>query len=325
MAVRLTTIVPATDGPPDLERCVAAIQAADQPPEELIVVDDPSAFGPAAARNAGAARASGDVLVFVDSDVLPHRDTFRRIRVAFDSDPGLTALFGSYDDAPEAPDAVSGFRNLLHHYVHQRSPGPATTFWAGLGAVRREAFAQAGGFDADRFPDASIEDIELGMRLAAAGRRMTLDPALQGTHLKRWTLASMVRTDVGRRGVPWVTLLARDGAAPTVLNLGWRHRVSAAASIALAASVVWRRPRPGAAALGLLVVLNAPFYGLLLKRRGPLQAAAGVGLHTIHHVTAACAVPLGLFVHLRARRAPRGNRAPAFRQPGDPGDRAQHE
>ena len=86
-----------------------------------------------------------------------------------------------------------------------------------------------------------------------------------------------------------------------------------------------RRVLDQPAALGLLVVLNAPFYGLLLKRRGPLQAAAGVGLHTIHHVTAACAVPLGLFVHLRARRAPRGNRAPAFRQPGDPGDRAQHE
>lgn len=301
--MRLTTIVPATDAPTQLARCVAAIHAADEPPEELIVVDNAPEAGPAAARNAGAERAAGDVLVFVDSDVLPHRDAFRRIRAAFDADPGLTALFGSYDDAPEAPDAVSGFRNLLHHYVHQRSSGPATTFWAGLGAVRRDAFAQVGGFDADRFPDSSIEDIELGMRLAASGRRMTLDPGLQGTHLKRWTLGTMIRTDVGRRGVPWVMLLARDGAAPTVLNLGWRHRASAAASIGLAASLASRRPRSAAVALGLLLTLNASFYVLLLNRRGPAQAAVGICLHALHHVTAACAVPLGVVGHLRERRA----------------------
>ena len=60
-----------------------------------------------------------------------------------------------------------------------------------------------------------------------------LDPAIQGTHLKAWTLRSMVRTDFARRGVPWVALLLRSGhlrsTAATTLNLGWRHRASAAA------------------------------------------------------------------------------------------------
>jgi hypothetical protein len=301
--VRLTAIVPATDAPPELGRCIAAIRAADDPPEELIVVDRPLGIGPAAARNDGASRATGDVLVFVDSDVLPHRDSFRRIREAFAAEPGLAAVFGSYDDSPEASDAISGFRNLLHHHVHQRSAGSASTFWAGLGAVRREAFADVGGFDSGLFPDSSIEDVELGMRIAASGRQLTLDPNLQGTHLKRWSLGTMIRTDVGRRAVPWVMLLARTGAAPTVLNLGWRHRFSAGASVALAASVISRRPQTAAAALGLLVALNTSFYGLLLKRRGPVQASVGVGLHVLHHLTAVCAVPIGLVVHLRERRA----------------------
>ena len=292
--MRLSAIVPATDSPAQLERCVAAIRAAEQPPEELIVVETADRPGPAAARNAGAARAQGDVLVFVDSDVVPHADAFTRLRAAF-ADPGLAAVFGSYDDMPEAPGVVSGFRNLLHHFVHQQSGGEATTFWAGLGAIRRDAFRRAGGFDAERYREPSIEDIELGMRLAAAGARIRLDPAIQGTHLKRWTLRSMVRTDLHGRGVPWVALLARERSAPTGLNLGWRHRLSAAASIALVASLATRRPRQAALAAGALVVLNAEFYALLLQRRGPAEAAAGVGLHALHHLTGATAVPLGLY------------------------------
>ena len=84
------------------------------------------------------------------------------------ADPGLVAVFGSYDDDPPADGAVSTFRNLLHHHVHQAAAGPASTFWAGLGALRRDAFLASGGFDERRYPASSVEDIELGMRLSAA-------------------------------------------------------------------------------------------------------------------------------------------------------------
>ena len=313
--MRLSAIVPATDHPAHLERCVAAIEGADLPPEEVIVVESAPAPGPAAARNAGADRASGDVLVFVDADVLPHRDAFRRIRAAFDSDRELAAVFGSYDDTPEARDVVSGFRNLLHHFVHQSSPGEAATFWAGLGAVRRDAFATVGGFDAALYTEPSIEDIELGMRLVSNGSRIELDPTLQGTHLKRWTLASMVRTDFHGRGVPWVALVAQGDAVPTGLNLGWRHRLSAAASIALVASLAAQKRRTAATALVSLGLLNREFYALLWRKRGPAQAVAGVGLHVLHHLTGACAVPVGLS---EARRRAEGPARPRrSRRPRD--------
>jgi GT2 family glycosyltransferase len=297
--MRLSAIVPATDDPAYLEHVVAALHTAEEGPEEVIVVSEAPQPGPAAARNLGAEQAEGDLLVFVDSDVVPHEDAFLRIRAAFADEPDLVAVFGSYDDSPSAPDTVSGFRNLLHHFVHQQSGGIATTFWAGLGAVRRDAFVSAGGFDANRYATSSIEDIELGMRLASRGALMHLDPALQGKHLKRWTLGGMLRTDLHARGVPWVALLAREKATSTGLNLGWRHRLSAAASIALVASLAARRPKQAVLALGALVVLNRDFYALLLERRGPAQAAAGVGLHALHHLTGAAAVPLGLVEHAR--------------------------
>jgi hypothetical protein len=290
----LTAIVPATNRPATLDRCVRAIEVSEDAPEEVIVVTDAPFPGPSAARNEGARRAAGDVLVFVDADILPHRDAFARIRRAFDQEPELAALFGSYDDTPEAPGAVSNFRNLLHHHVHQSGAGPATTFWTGLGAVRRDAYQATGGFDPGQ---RWLEDVDFGMRLSASGAAIVLDPKVQGTHLKRWSLAEMVRTDFGRRGIPWVELMLRHRHTAPGLNLGARHRLSALASFTAAVALVRGNPRVAGCALLALVPLNAPFYRLLLRRRGAAEATLGVGLHAVHHVTGVLSVPFGVLAY----------------------------
>jgi GT2 family glycosyltransferase len=297
---RLTAIVPATKGSETLECAKAAIEQAAAPPEELIVVDGPSDAGPAEARNAGAKRASGDVLVFIDADVVVHPDAFVRIRAAFDEDAGLDGVFGSYDDQPGADGTVSTFRNLLHHHVHQSSAGPAQTFWAGLGAIRKDAFLRIGGFN-DVYKEPSIEDIELGLRLTDAGHRIELAPDIQGKHLKGWTLPAMIDSDINRRAVPWLTLLLTRGDSSSTLNLGWRHRVSALASVGVAGALATRRSRAFAAFVGLLVALNHAFYALLWEKLGPRRAAVGVGLHVMHHLSAVVASPLALWVYLQRR------------------------
>ncbi len=287
----ISAIVPATDRPATLPACLAALEVAGA--DELIVVDTPSGMGPAGARNAGASRATGELLVFVDSDVLVHPNALARLRAAFAEDDTLVAVFGSYDDHVATLGTVAAFRNLLHHVVHQRSAGEAHTFWAGLGAVRRDAFASVGGFDAGRYPRPSIEDIELGGRLVTRGR-ILLDPAIQGTHLKEWTLGSMVVTDFARRGVPWVELMLERAELPTTLNLGIRERASAVAAVGAAAALALRRPGLVAAALAAQVALNRDLYGLLVRRAGVQCAAAGVVLHVVHQLTAVASVPAGL-------------------------------
>jgi cellulose synthase/poly-beta-1,6-N-acetylglucosamine synthase-like glycosyltransferase len=296
----LSVVIPATDRPATLGTVVAAAERATGAPEELIVVDSPRDLGPAAARNRGARRARGDVIVFVDADVEVHWDAFQRIRSAFDGDPGLAAIFGSYDDSPGADGIVSDFRNLLHHYVHHEGAGPAATFWAGLGAIRREVFVELGGFDEERFSRPSVEDIELGMRLHERGGRAILDPTIRGKHLKRWKFLSMTKTDLLQRGVPWLRLILERRLPSTALNLGWRHRVGTAASLTLVANLVRRKFRLAGGALALLVVLDGPFYALLLRRGGPLLVAVGIPLHVVHRLISAVAVPMALAAHLRA-------------------------
>jgi GT2 family glycosyltransferase len=303
----VAVLVPATDDPPTLERCLAAVRRAR--PTEVLVQRRPHGAGPAAARNRAAARTGAEVIVFVDADVELHPDALDRVRAAFARHSDLTAVFGSYDDRPDAPGTVSRFRNLLHHHVHTSSPGPAETFWAGLGAIRREAFLAAGGFDAERFPRPAIEDIELGARLWRRGARIELDPRIRGTHLKQWSIGAMVRTDLLRRGVPWVRLQLEARSGSGALNLSPRHRLSALACVLGAASLLARRPLAAAGSVAALVVLNAPFYSLLARRGGAALVVAALPLHALHHLLAVISVPLGLAAHVASRRAARAREA----------------
>jgi Glycosyl transferase family 21 len=300
----LAVVVPATDRPPTLERCLAALRSGTRVPEETIVQTGPPGAGPAAARNLGVASCEAEVLVFVDSDVEVQAEALERIARHFSEDPDLAAVFGAYDDDPADPGLTSRYRNLLHHHVHAGAAGEAETFWAGLGAVRREAFEAVGGFDPDRFPQASVEDIELGMRLRRGGARVLLDPAIRGRHLKAWSPLSMVRTDFARRGVPWARLLLREGSDSTALNLSWGRRASTGASVALLGALLARRPRLAAAALLANLALDRDLYALLVRRGGPRLLLAGIGLHQLHQLTAAASVPAALALHAIEEKRP---------------------
>jgi Glycosyl transferase family 21 len=293
--MRLSAIVPATVPAPTLPRCLVALELAGA--DEILVADTPAGATPALARNLAVERATGDVLVFVDADVVVNANALARIRERL-RDPALAAVFGSYDDAPEAPGAVSGFRNLLHHHVHHAGAGPADSFWTGLGAVRRAVFDAAGGLDPER---RWLEDVELGARLVQAGARIELDPAIQGTHLKAYTLAEMLHVDTVERAIPWVELMLAGRAPRRSLNAGARHRAAALLAIGAVGAVAARRPLIAAGALAAFAALNADLYATIARSRGRGEAAAAVPLHVLHHVSATAAIPAGVALHLRRR------------------------
>jgi len=258
--------------------------------------------GPAAARNLGACQARNSLLLFVDADVELHPDAVERIKAHFSADPQLAALFGSYDDQPAAAGLASRYRNLLHHHTHTSHPGPASTFWAGLGAIRRDAFLAAGGFDAATYPRPSIEDIELGLRLSDGGARLLLDPAIEGTHHKRWTLRSMLATDIRQRAIPWSRLLLQRRQGSSVLNLDGRARLSTLLSLALVLSSValtwwpWIWPLPLLALAGV-VLLNHRFHRLCLRQGGPALALVAISLQVVYFLYSALTFAVVLLQH----------------------------
>jgi glycosyltransferase involved in cell wall biosynthesis len=318
------------NGGSNFQRCLEAIRACDPAPHEVIVVDDGSAddsarvarewdacvletsrpgSSPAQARNLGARAASGEVVLFVDADVALHPDAIGRVACHFAADPDLAACFGSYDDDPAAPNFLSQYKNLFHHYVHQSARADASTFWAGCGAIRRGVFLSAGGFD-ERYDRPAIEDIELGYRLKASGLKLRLDKKLQGKHLKEWALSSLLRSDILDRGVPWTELILRGGFVDD-LNLQTHNRVSVVTIYVLLLSVwlgPWWPPAWLASALlsVILLMLNRSLYRFFVARRGWFFALRVVPMHWLYYVYNGVAFAIGLSQyiagHLNKRR-----------------------
>jgi GT2 family glycosyltransferase len=354
--------VPVRNGGPSFQACLAAIAAARQAcaphaVTELIVVDDgssddsvavaraagarvlatpaPGGHGPAAARNLGARAATGDIVFFVDADVALHPGTLGRAAQAFATDPGLEAVFGSYDDSPAAPNFLSQYKNLLHHYVHQHAHVQASTFWTGCGAMRLSTFLALGGFDAHTFRRPSIEDIDLGYRLRRRGGQIRLLKDMQCTHLKRWTALSLLRSDILERGIPWTVLLwresrARRTAEPLLatgdllrlpdpaqerrpflldLNLQTSNRVSVALtalfalSMALLPAVPQAWPLPAALAAGLLA-LNWRLYAFFVHRRGWAFALAALPWHWLYYLYNSLSLSLGTLFYFTRGASP---------------------
>jgi glycosyltransferase involved in cell wall biosynthesis len=322
--VRATVIVPFHRNLVQLQNCLSAIRhsmpsvaiivAADGARDDcgpvaaahgarVLVVPGPS--GPAVARNRGAAEATGDIFVFVDADVVVAADAIPRLCATLTDDTTLAAVFGAYDHAPAADNFMSQFKNLSHTYVHEIAHRRATTFWAGLGAVRADAFRAVGGFD-ERFTRPSVEDIDLGYRLTAAGRTIRLDPDVRGCHLKRWTLWSCVVTDLVARGIPWTQLIYRHHALANDLNMRYALRWSVVAALGTVVSAIvafWTSWAWLGVALTLaaLVALNFNYYRWFARERGPMFALRVLPAHFLHHVCNGVSLGVGTAVYLASR------------------------
>ena len=317
----LSIIVPVYNSAQTLAPCLHALLDADGPSREIVVVDDASDDesdkiaqmpgvrliklesngGPARARNEGVKRARSTTIVFIDSDVVIHSDALQRILPFFDENPEYCAVFGSYDAEPFAGTPVSLYRNLLHHFTHQCGQREAETFWTGIGAIKRSAFDHVGGFRDDA---AVLEDVDLGLRLRDAGFRIALDKYLLGAHLKRWTLLSMMKTDVFDRALPWSKLAFERGGLGRQLNTTYGQRLSVfCACLTVILSVV-SLGIPWAALLAAVsfltfMALNVSLFRFFMRRHGIGFAAATVPLHLVHHLCAATGFALAALEVLR--------------------------
>jgi glycosyltransferase involved in cell wall biosynthesis len=190
-----SVVVPTRDRPASLERCLSAVGAA-APGAQLIVVDDGSSdgasveatarhhgaevvrlarSGAAAARNAGARRASSEIVLFTDDDCVP--------------DPGWGDALAAAVTAA-APRTIVGGRTV---------PGDATALMAASQSVvasveRATRFCATSNVGCHRqtvvdipfdeaFAEASGEDRDWCARVAEAGGAVVREPRAVVRHL----------------------------------------------------------------------------------------------------------------------------------------------
>lgn len=326
---RLSVVVPVYNGARFLERSLGAIVASDISREslELIVIDDASEDesalvagryadtvvklvgrqrGPAYARNRGLELARGAIAVLVDADVCVHADTLRRLVERLESDPTLGAVDAAYDAGEKDSGLVTGFRTLRQCHLQRRAAGDVDHFWPACGAVRCSVLEGVGTFDEWHYWRPQAEGAELGQRIRAAGFRIVLDPRIQATHIKQWTLANGIATDLINHGVPWMRLMLQGGslARTRMPSLSSREWITAALGCTSVTAMGLHLLFPSDAlrwvallAAFAVMVGSASLFQFIASERDPLFAVCCVPLQMLHYVTTGISLVLAWSLH----------------------------
>ena len=227
----VSVVVPCHNAAGVLPASLSALMEQTAKPSEIIVVDDASTddsarvageydgvkvvrmpfnSGAAAARNAGAGRAAGEILLFVDADVALRPEALERLIERFSAPDKPDAVVGAYTPRPPGGNFYTRAHNHFTRYNHARQQGEIQWFWGAVGAVKKDAFLAVGGFDQRRYRGASAEDIELGFRLARAGYRIVIDHSIAGDHLARFDLRRVLHNDFRKSALGVVLFLQEN-------------------------------------------------------------------------------------------------------------------
>jgi lipopolysaccharide/colanic/teichoic acid biosynthesis glycosyltransferase/GT2 family glycosyltransferase len=212
----ISVIIPARDASDTLGACLEAVRAQRslEISPEVIVVDDGSkdetaqiaerhgvrlvrlpGEGPAAARNAGARAARGEILAFTDADCAPGIDWLTQLTRPFE-DPHVVGVKGAYRTQQSGLVPLFVQAEYEHKYerlARQTSIDFIDTYSA---AYRRDIFLQNGGFDPS-FPVPSVEDQEFSFRLARKGYHMVFAPHAIVEHQHDKSLREYLRRKFG--------------------------------------------------------------------------------------------------------------------------------
>jgi GT2 family glycosyltransferase len=216
ISLNFSVIVCTRNGRERIGTCLEAVGKLAGGPHETIVVDDGSDDGTAdfvaehfpwvkllrldpcglsAARNAGTAAASGEILAFTDDDCAPDQEWLARLarvfadgRFAAAGGPNLPPRPRTWREAvvcsvPGAPSHV-----MLDDEEAEHLPGCNL-------AVTKAAFDAIDGFD-PRFRTAG-DDVDFCWRLRAAGCRLGFSPGAFVWHWRRPSIRAFLRQQLG--------------------------------------------------------------------------------------------------------------------------------
>ncbi|MEE2887805.1 MAG: glycosyltransferase family 2 protein [Planctomycetota bacterium] len=231
MSISVSVIIPAHNAARFIEPCLrAALASAEAHDWEILVVDDGStdetsrlaesfgvrtvrheqSQGAAAARNHGARISKGDILVFLDSDVVVPEDTLPKLVNRLRESPEIHATGAHASPRNLSPSWSAHFVALRHSHAfycqQMHDIVGVSCFQSECGAVRREAFEGAGGFP-EKYSHAGMEDYAFGHEMERLGYVNVLlaDAAYDHHYRSLWPRCR----EVMRRSARWLPLVFR--------------------------------------------------------------------------------------------------------------------
>ncbi|MFB7469524.1 glycosyltransferase family 2 protein [Kitasatospora sp. NPDC056184] len=303
MTFSVSVVIPAHNAARTLAACLDSVYAQTHPPHQVIVVDDGSADatariaegyrhpaggppctlvrqwpnrGVSAARNAGIAGATGDVVFFLDSDEALTPDSVANALEILEKDPECGCVHGVIAPAPLFDDGpVERYRVLHAYWWRARGAGVVETAFFAQAAVRREVFERIGGFD-ESLRDS--EDLELSDRLAPH-YRIVLTERVMAYHDEVDRLGPLL-AETYRRALVLVPALAsarRGGRRNLTANSP--ASVAAAAFTLAALPLARRRPLLPAAGVAAFCAANAGLLRFAARQHGAAFVPYAAGVH----------------------------------------------
>ena len=210
--MRISVVIPTYNRRQALARCLDTLFEQDFPPieRELIVVVDGSRDGTGellrplcdrgellvieqenkgqtAALNTGVAAANGEIILFLDDDLLCDRALLSTHVAAHDKGEPMV-VFGKMQPASSRPSSFAERWNseALEKYYSRLDQNSRPVWpddaWLGPNcSIRRDVFQAAGGYDSELFPRRG-EDVDLGLRLWKMGVPFKFEPRAITSH-----------------------------------------------------------------------------------------------------------------------------------------------
>ena len=210
--MKISIIIPVYNSSSTLKECLDSIFSSTFKDYEVIVVsgnstDDsikiakqfqikiielPENKGPALARNKGFQVAQGDIILFLDSDVILNKNSLSLIIDKF-SLAEVNAIQGIYSHEPNYKYLATQFyQSYLCYYVWPKNKKYASTLVTGCFAIRKEIFNKFGGFDVN-IENASCEDEKFGYSLIEKGYKILILRDLQVVHRVNYNVINLIK------------------------------------------------------------------------------------------------------------------------------------
>jgi GT2 family glycosyltransferase len=212
---RIRVVIPARFGMSTMPSCLSAIRKSKDVFLEIVIVNDggnpglealarehgalvrhtSGGEGAGPARNLGAVGFETGILVFVDADVAVDPRALARLIEPLRTH-GAHASVGSYSDSTEGMNFAEAYKELYLAHTYGSNPGwLRNQFWTALGAIRADVFTESGGFH-QAYRGSGSEDVELGVRLTNANKRVFAVPEATGRHMAKRTVVSTIQNDL---------------------------------------------------------------------------------------------------------------------------------